>query len=231
MRRFIQLIIIAVFGLLVCACLADVEAPNNDPTKPTVLYDEETMTRVAVELSGTVPANIPGLADYGFEVAEGGFSTGSAQVYSTKDQIGTNISCVATLVPGRHYAVRSYYSNGRDTKYSDENSFSAPQTSAVTLSDVSFSGGYLKASVIDDGGRAINEVGFCWGKENDIRAIKRSVKNQAVLQKDRSFSIDVTNWKPGDSYYVLAYGENSGDASSDIYGYSRSLQRIIISTE
>lgn len=216
--------------LLAVSCLQDPVAPSNEAVMPTVSYDKDTQTRVSVVLSGSIPANVPGLADYGFEVVEGGFSTGTSRKYSAKEQYTNAFSCLATVTPNKHYEIRSFYTNGQQTKYSDAITFDAPSTSAAELSDVTYVGGKLTANIIDNGGREINEVGFCWAQEEDIRAIRRSSKHMAELNADGSFSLDFLGLRPGEVYYVLAYAENS-DSDAEAVGYSRKPFILVVTED
>ncbi len=216
--------------LLAVSCLQDPVAPSNEAAMPTVSYDKDTQTRVSVVLRGSIPANVQGLADYGFAVVEGGFSTGTPKKYSAKEQSTNAFSCLAMVTPNKHYEIRSYYTNGQQTKYSDAITFDAPSTSAAELSDVTYVRGKLTANIIDDGGREINEVGFCWAQEEDIRAIRRSSKHKAELNADGSFSLDFLGLRPGEVYYVLAYAENS-DSDAEAVGYSRKPFILVVTED
>lgn len=208
--------------------MADVESPKNDPAIPVVSYDGESMTRVSVSLTGSFTARNPEIVEYGFDLAEGSFSGGAAKTVLAERTEEGSFTSVATIEPGKHYVVKSWFSNGKQKKYSQEKAISAPLTSAATLTDVTYAGGRLTATVVDNGGRTINETGFCWGKTKDVREVKRSNKRQATLSGN-TFSLDVAEFMPGETYYLLAYAENSEDASVDIYGYSRNLLELSVS--
>ena len=73
MKRLIPLILL--LGLLPAACMQDPVTPDNEPQAPSVGYDEESLTRNSVILTGTL-ADASGIEEYGFELAETSFSNG-----------------------------------------------------------------------------------------------------------------------------------------------------------
>lgn len=208
--------------------MADVEPPSNDPAIPVVSYDGESMTRVSVSLTGSFTARNPEIVEYGFDLAEGSFSGGAAKTVLAERTEEGSFTSVATIEPGKHYVVKSWFSNGKQKKYSQEKAISAPLTSAATLTDVRLENGRLVASVVDNGGREINEFGFVGGETDDAREIKRNRKYPATRSDNVSFSLELSSFAAGKTYYFLAYAENSDNPSQDIYGYSRNALEVTI---
>ena len=216
MKRLIPVILL--LGLLPTACLQDSVSPANEPQAPSVGYDAESLTRTSVILTGSL-GDGSSVAEYGFELAETSFSDGQVVVFSNPPKdAGNNFSLPVTLKPGAFYVLRSFVSNGSVMKRSPEITFKAPATAVATVSEITYSDGMLQASVLDDGGRSINEVGFCWGESPYPGVIRRN-KLAATLDDSGAFSLNVTTLEIGKTYYFLAYAENSSDGN-DAYGYS-----------
>lgn len=200
--------------------MQDPYCPDNDPDEPAVGYDAESLTRTSVILTGSFKDS-PEITEYGFEMAANGFEGGAGQVIPNppKDSKG-RFSSYAALSPGQVYNIRTYFTNGTARKYSKTMTLKTPATSVATLSDVSFSDWLLRASVLDDGGTPVQEVGFCWSVSPDPEVIKRN-KVKAVLNDDNSFSLDISFLEWGKVYYIMAYAENSAQTTGEAYGYSQ----------
>ncbi len=227
MKRLIPVILL--LGLLPTACLQDSISPANEPQAPTVGYDAESLTRTSVILTGSLGKGTD-IAEYGFELAETSFSGGEVAVFSNPPKdADNNFSMSVTLKPGGFYVLRSFISNGSVMKRSPEISFKAPATAVATVSEVTYSDGMLHASVLDDGGRSINEVGFCWGESPYPGVIRRN-KLASTLDASGTFSLNVTTLEIGKTYYILAYAENSSDGN-DAYGYSENPYELVLSDD
>ena len=227
MKRLIPLILL--LGLLPAACMQDPVTPDNEPQAPSVGYDEESLTRNSVILTGAL-ADASGIAEYGFELAETSFSNGDFAVFSNPPKDADNhFSISAELKPGAFYVLRSYVSSGSAKKYSPVITLKAPATAVATVSEVELSDGQLRASILDDGGRPVKEAGFCWGENPYPSVIKRN-KIAAVLDASGSFSLNVTELEGGKTYYFLAYAENSAD-EEEAYGYSDNPYRLDLSDD
>ena len=225
MKRLIPVILL--LGLLPAACLQDSVSPANEPQAPSVGYDAESLTRTSVILTGSL-GNGTSIAEYGFELAETSFSGGEVAVFSNPPKdADNNFSISVTLKPGGFYVLRSFISNGSVMKRSPEITFKAPATAVATVSEVTYSDGMLHARVLDDGGRTINEVGFCWGESPYPGVIRRN-KLAAKLDVSGTFSLSVTTLEMGKTYYLLAYAENSSDGN-DAYGYSENPYELVLS--
>ncbi|MBR3292282.1 MAG: hypothetical protein IKI66_08910 [Bacteroidales bacterium] len=227
MKRLIPVLLL--FGLLPAACLQDSVSPANEPEAPSVGYDAESLTRTFVILTGSL-RNGAGIAEYGFELAETSFSGGEVAVFSNPPKdAGNTFSLSVTLKPGVFYVLRSFISNGSVVKRSPEITFKAPATAVATVSDVEFSDGQLRASILDDGGRPVKEAGFCWGESPYPGVIRRN-KLAATLDDSGTFSLNVTSLEKGKTYYILAYAENSSDGN-DAYGYSENPFVLVLSDD
>ena len=220
MKQF-SLLFLLVPLFLAVACLDDATAPSNDPAIPQVRYDSETLTRVSMTLTGSYPDEALAM-EHGIELAENSFASGPEQVFS-------DLSCTVDIRPGAVYVVRSYFSNGHYRKTSPVLTVTAPLTSAATLNEVTSENNRLVASIRDDGGRTVREVGFCWAEVSDPKAIRKH-RIPAELGSDGSFFLDFSAFEPGKTYYILAYAENA-TASNEVFGYSRTPLEIKVSDE
>ena len=210
--------------------MQDPYSPENDVNEPVVGYDAESLTRAAVILTGGFEES-PDITEYGFEMAENAFGEGSGEVFPNPPKDAKdNFSYRAALSPGLVYSVRTYIANGAVRKYSKTLTIKAPATSVATLSDVSHANGYLRASVLDDGGTPVREVGFCWSESADPTVIKRQ-RLPAVLGEDNSFSLSLSSFERGKVYHILAYAENGFQASGDAFGYSLQPFEIAITDD
>ena len=218
MRRICLYWFLAVL-LVPVSCMQDPYSPENDVAEPVVGYDLESLTRVAVTLTGDFEASAE-IKEYGFEMAGNASGDGTAEVFANppKDDRG-HFTCRVALTPGQVYSVRTYLTNGVARKYSKTMTLKAPTTSVATLSDVSFTNGRLSARILDDGGTSVREVGFCWSESSDPGSIKRN-RVPAVLEADNAFSLNLSLLEWGKVYHILAYAENAFQSAGEAFGYS-----------
>ena len=228
MKRFTNSILIAL-AMLATACMQDNVSPVNDPAIPLVSVDSETMTRIAATMTGSFEKT-EGIVSYGFELTSTNFDENPDRIIEVSglDEAG-RFSHTAEVQPGAYYAVRSFISDGHNKKYSKEVSFTAPSTSIATPSDVTIIGDRLYADIVDDGGRTVREVGFCWSESPDNQAIRlRRMKGEWV--DSDTFSAALPEMEEGHTYYFLSYAENAADAR-EAFGYSRTPASYLMTDE
>lgn len=212
------------------SCLKDPAAPILLPEAPLVGFDSATMTRTSAVLTGYHP-DLDAFTEYGFEFAEGSFTESLPIIIRNpaKDGAG-NFSSTARLSPGARYSLRSYITNGLATMYSTEVTFTAPLKSAPSVSIAAIEGGKLVARILDDGGRKINEVGFCISESSDLKNLRRN-RIPAADFDNGVFSLFPEFLTAGNTYYVIAYAENSDNSASEVFGYSPSVSELDYSSE
>ena len=228
MKRFIYGMLVAV-AIFASACTRDVPAPQNDPDIPLVSVDSETLTRISATLTGSFEQS-PGIVSCGFEMTGTNFDDLSeiTGVVVGPDEEGL-FSYTAEVQPGAFYAIRSYISNGSSKKYSREITLTVPLSSVATPSDVSIINDKLYADIVDDGGRAVREVGFCWSESPDSKTIRLNrMKGEWV--DDDTFSAALPEMEEGHTYYFLSYAENAADAR-EAFGYSRNPASYLMTDE
>lgn len=198
------------FLLLAVSCLRDPEVERNEPDAPTVSCDESSKTRVSFTVSGHVNKIIPN-AIYGLIIES---EDGAQQEKTFKEQDlssdNTFLWKVDGLSPGSPYLIKSYISNdygGR--KYSESILVSTPKTSIATLSSVTFDkgSGLLRATIVDDGGRGLEDYGFLYGPSPDIRELKKEKRYSGVLN-GIEISLPIGGLKVERPSNFIAYVEN-----------------------
>lgn len=210
-------LILLFFILCATSCLTDPITPSNEVDKPRISYDKSTLTRAAVTLTGTMPERLGEIKEFGFEMSESNFQDGDPHVQAVKDLTENNsfrFIWTQYLEPGKTFFFRSYISNGLSKKYSSIVSVQTKATSAATLSEIGQEGNRLYASIQDDGGLGILEVGFCWSESSDIQALKQKLEHRTKceLQSNGSFSLDmgaIEALELGKTYFFIAYAVNA----------------------
>ena len=199
--------VISLFAvLLTVSCLRDPEVDRNEPDAPTVSCDRENMTRVTIPVTGKVGKRVPG-ATYGIilESEDGEKMDASFTDQDLNDD--NSFFWKADVEPSTTYMVRSFISNGYGRKFSDGVMISTPGTSTATLTDVSYdkASGLLQASVIDDGGRELEEWGFVFGEMSDIKQLRRKEK---IPAKER-ITLPISVLEIDKPSYFIAYAADT----------------------
>ena len=203
--------VISLFAvLLTVSCLRDPEVDRNEPDAPTVSCDESSKTRVSFTVSGHVNKIIPN-ATYGL-IIEAEDGDRQEKTYKEQDLSSDNTFQwkVEGLNPGSPYLIKSYVSNdygGR--KYSESILVSTPKTSIATLSSVTFDkiSGLLRATIIDDGGRGLEDYGFLYGPSPDPKELRREKRYSGVLN-GIEISLPIGDLNVDQSSNFIAYVED-----------------------
>ena len=214
-------------GFLFVACLQDPTASNNEPGAPRVQYED--LTRAAVTLVGTVDKNDSD-ASYGFVITE---VVDGAETNKKREEVivlsdGDNaFSWTVDLNVGATYSARAFVSNGISRKYSSAITITTPSTSKATVSNVTLKDGLLMASIKDNGGRKIEEVGFVGGDTPDRKVLLRKEKLPASLIDGDSFSLPLSSFELGKTIYFVAYAIDEKEDA----GYSPALLEVTVSEQ
>ena len=218
MKRLYTILLLA---LAAASCIQDPEAPSNLPDAPKLTVDESSVTRVSMLVNSSFGKNMSDVTAYGVEISETLFEAGGT--YKTlvpKEVGGDGFSLgVTDLKTNSTYFLRTFISNGYSKMYSSTITQRTPESSVASLSDVTVRDGFLVASIEDNGGRSIEDVGFMWGNVNDRKSIKREKRYPATLDADgKTFTLPLhqMEWEEG-TVYILAYAEDDRDGT----GYSR----------
>lgn len=211
---------ILILPVLAVACTQDPTVPANLPDAPTVSVDERSLSRASMLVTGSFGSDLTDITAYGVEISETLFEDGKTYEALIPQQVngdGTFSLGVTGLKANQMYFVRSFVSNGHSKLYSKIFTESTPETSVASVSDVTEKDGYIIATIEDDGGRNLVEVGFVWGDTDDRRSLRREKRHMAMPEPDgRTFSLPVSALGLG-TFYILAYVEDEKDGT----GFSR----------
>ncbi len=217
MKRFYSILL---FALAAASCIQDRECPTNLPDAPKLSVDETSVTRVSMVVDGSFGKNMTDVTSYGVEISETLFETGGTYKTLIPQEVGNNGFSlgVTDLKTNSTYFLRTFISNGYSKMYSSVITQQTPETSVASLSDVTVRDNhYLVATIEDNGGRTVEEVGFMWGTSSQRKDIKREKRYPGTLSEDgKTFTLPLAEVGQG-TYYVLAYAEDDRDGT----GYSR----------
>lgn len=213
--------------VLQCACSDDTEGLWRPPV---VLADEATeITRYTAVLHGSI------------QNPEGRSVKGCGFLYSTSRTMadavtlpldeavsdGSFSQALDGLESGKQYYYCSYAFSGSVTERSEVLSFTTaliegPTFSEVTADREGVTGLQLRARLLDNGGNPLSLVGFLYKEVTDddlsLQIGLPGVVFSSASAATDSFSVALSDLRPGHTYVVCAAG-----VSSDIFGYSPSL--------
>lgn len=212
-------LLLGAVAVLVTACIQDPESPMNLPDVPKLAVDETSVTRVSMVVNATLGGTAD-VTEYGVEVSETLFEAGgSYKVLALQRGEGNEYSAgVSDLKSNTTYFLRAFISNGHSKMYSDILTQKTPETSVASVSDVTIKDNYyLVATIEDNGGRGVEDVGFMWGTSNERKSIKREKRYPGTLSEDgKTFTLPLSEVGYG-THYLMAYVEDDKDGT----GYSR----------
>ena len=218
--KALRLIIPGLLAIAVCACVHDPEEPFNLPDLPTLSVDETSVTRVSMVLGGSFGSNMTDITAYGVEISETLFESGGTYKTLVPQEMGADGFSlgVSDLKSNSTYFLRAFISNGHSRMYSTTLTQKTPETSVASISDVTLKDDYyLVATIEDNGGRSIEDVGFMWSTSAERKDIKREKRYPATLSGDgKTFTLPVNEVGEG-THYIMAYAEDDKDGT----GYSR----------
>lgn len=230
--KAVRYMILGALAILATACLRDPEVPMNKPDLPTLSVDQLSVTRVSMAVNGTFSSNMADITSYGVEISETLFEAGGTYktlVPETVAPDGSFTVGVTDLKSNHTYYLRAFISNGHSKMYSSIVTQQMPETSVATVSDVTLTENdfYLTATIEDNGGREVTDVGFMWSDISEPLAIRRERRNQAVLGADgKTFTLPKSVMGAG-TFYVMAYAEDNKYGT----GFSRVSHEVTLREE
>ena len=190
-------------------------------------------TATTASLSATITS------DGGAAVTEKGFYYGTnnppteadTKVISTAT--GNDITAELTgLTPNTLYYVRAYAINSEGIAWGAVQSFTTaddrttPSVGSVTVSNITETSADLSATVLDNGGDAITEKGFCYSSSNATPTTADVKVTSAV--EGNAITASLTGLTGSTTYYVRAYAVNSkGTSYSEAQQFTTSLTLAI----
>lgn len=129
--------------------------------------------------------------------------------------IGSFVSSITSLSPGKTYYVRAYATNSAGTAYGNQITFSATSLPAIVstsnISNITATTATGGGNVTSDGGGTVTERGIVWGTTTaPTIALSTKTSDGSGLG---IFTSSLTSLKPATTYYVRAYATNSSGTS------------------
>ena len=218
--KTLRYIILGALAVLATACVQDPDAPMNQPDLPTLSVDESTVTRVSMVVNGIFSKDMTDITEYGVEISETLFEAGGTYKTLVPQEIGADGFSlgVTGLTLNQTYFLRAFIGNGYSKLYSPTITQKTPESSVASISDVTIvDNQYFVATIEDNGGRNLEDVGFVWGEVNDRKSIRREKRYPGSLGADgKTITLPMSDIGKG-TYYVLAYAEDDKDGT----GFSR----------
>lgn len=214
-----RLYTILILALAATSCIQDPESPKNLPDAPVLSVDETAVTRVSMVVNGTFGKDMTDITQYGVEISETLFDAGGTYKTLVPQEMGADGFSlgVTGLTLNQTYFLRAFISNGHSKMYSPTITQQTPETSVASISDVTVRDNFLVATIEDNGGRSIEEVGFMWGTSSERKDLKREKRYPGTMSADgKTFTLPLAEVGQG-THYVLAYAEDDRDGT----GYSR----------
>jgi hypothetical protein len=125
-------------------------------------------------------------------------------------EIGNFTVAIEGLLPNTTYHARCYATNEKGTAYGEELTFKTTEgkptvtTSGITeITSTSAKGG---GEVTDQGASVVTERGICWSTNHEPVATGNHVANGTGAG---SYTCNITNLTPNETYYVRAYATNN----------------------
>ena len=218
--KTLRYIILGALAVLATACVQDPDAPMNQPDLPTMSVDESSVTRVSMVVNGIFSKDMTDITEYGVEISETLFEAGGTYKTLVPQEIGADGFSlgVTGLTLNQTYFLRAFIGNGYSKLYSSTITQKTPESSVASISDVTIvDNQYFVATIEDNGGRNLEDVGFVWGEVNDRKSIRREKRYPGTLGADgKTITLPMSDIGKG-TYYVLAYAEDDKDGT----GFSR----------
>lgn len=208
------------------------EDPVAESTTPAVtLNSPENLKRTSVTVSATISSAIDtGIVSCLFYFNPESSETHIENIRFIKGVVSpsdanTFVADISGLEIGTVYFYSAVFQMGAQQIESEVKSFVTTEKSAAYISDIKQSGKTLSATIVDDGGSAIQNVGFCWGTDNIPDILSNSIL--AKKNEDNSFSARIPELDAQKTYYFYAFADN-GDGTVQRIAYSNNPLSIFL---
>lgn len=210
-------------------CAEDPVAESNIPA--ITLNSPENLKRTSVTVSATISSAIDtGIVSCIFYFNPESSETHTENIRFIKGVVSpsdanTFVADISGLEIGTVYFYSAVFQMGAQQIESEVKSFVTTEKSAAYISDIKQSGKTLSATIVDDGGSAIQNVGFCWGTDNTPDILSNSIL--AKKNEDNSFSARIPELDAQKTYYFYAFADN-GDGTVQRIAYSNNPLSIFL---
>ena len=143
---------------------------------------------------------------------------------TSSDASGRFETQITDLTMATPYYICAYAENEKGITYSIPVRFVtiatyAPAVGYPSAENVTANTADMSASISNDGGASVTEVGFCWSENSSEPVIDEAKKNYTKAQVATNFSTKISGLKAATYYYVRAYAKNKNGISYSS-GYS-----------
>ena len=219
--------------LTVCVAISGcAEDPVAESTIPAInLNSPENLKRTSVTVSATISSAIDtGIVNCLFYFNPESSETHTENIRSVKGVLSptdanTFVADISGLEIGTVYFYFAVFQMGAQQIESEVKSFVTTEKSAAYISDTKRSGKTLSATIVDDGGSTIQNVGFCWGTDNTPDILSNSIL--AKKNEDNSFSARIPEIDAQKTYFFYAFADN-GDGVVQRIAYSNNPLSIFL---
>jgi uncharacterized protein (TIGR02145 family) len=120
-------------------------------------------------------------------------------------------SQLTNLEAGTKYFFKAYITDGQETKFGKEKSFttvaaSAPTLTTTAITSITLTGAVSGGNITSDGGAAVTARGVCWGSFTAPTTANNKTSDAAGTG---TFTSTITGLSAGSAYFVRAYATNS----------------------
>jgi hypothetical protein len=120
-------------------------------------------------------------------------------------------SQVTNLEAGTKYYFKAYITDGQETVYGKEKSFTtlaatAPALTTTAITSITLTGAVSGGNITSDGGAPVTTRGVCW---NSVTAPTTSNNKTTDATGTGTYSSTITGLTAGSTYFVRAYATNS----------------------
>lgn len=161
----------------------------------------------------------------GFVWSDAGNATPTLENCLGQKELGSGSSAnghfevqITNLTMATPYYICAYAENDKGITYSLPMRFVTnitytPAVGYPSAENITASTADMWASISNDGGTGITEVGFCWSETNSEPEIDEAKKNYAKAPTATQFSTRISGLKAATYYYVRAYARNKNGIS------------------